>query len=44
MEKHLFLGTISGTSVDGLDIALLAVEGRNENSEISILQADTIET
>ncbi|MDG2277202.1 MAG: anhydro-N-acetylmuramic acid kinase [Pseudomonadales bacterium] len=43
MQKHLFLGTISGTSVDGLDIALLAVEGRNENSQISILQADTIE-
>ncbi|NKC00138.1 MAG: anhydro-N-acetylmuramic acid kinase [Pseudomonadales bacterium] len=38
----MFLGTISGTSVDGLDIALLEVGAGGANPQISILQAETI--
>ena len=35
MKKNIYIGTMSGTSVDGLDIAVLSIEDNNEFKLIS---------
>lgn len=41
-ETRKILGLMSGTSLDGLDIALCAISGSGENTEVKILEFETI--
>ncbi len=40
--NRLILGLMSGTSLDGLDIALCNVEGHGEDTKVELLQFETI--
>lgn len=41
-ESRVILGLMSGTSLDGVDLALCHVKGSGKNTEISILEYETI--
>nr|WP_315246484.1 anhydro-N-acetylmuramic acid kinase [uncultured Flavobacterium sp.] len=41
-ETRKILGLMSGTSLDGLDIALCAISGAGENTKVTILEFETI--
>ncbi len=41
-ETRKILGLMSGTSLDGLDIALCAISGSGENTDVKILEFETI--
>ncbi|WP_343614151.1 anhydro-N-acetylmuramic acid kinase [Flavobacterium sp.] len=41
-ETRKILGLMSGTSLDGLDIALCAVSGSGENTDVKVLEFETI--
>ena len=40
--KRLIIGLMSGTSLDGLDIALCAVEGSGPGTKLELLNFETI--
>ena len=40
-EKKLAVGLMSGTSIDGIDAALVEIEGNGENSKIRLIEFDT---
>src|SRR5450631_2245904 len=40
--QRLIIGLMSGTSVDGLDVALCKCSGSGTNTEIEILQFETV--
>ena len=40
--KRLIIGFMSGTSLDGLDIALCAVEGNGADTKLELLNFETI--
>ncbi|MDP5201079.1 anhydro-N-acetylmuramic acid kinase [Flavobacterium sp. DG2-3] len=41
-QTRKILGLMSGTSLDGLDIALCAISGSGENTDVKILEFETI--
>ncbi|WP_394774692.1 anhydro-N-acetylmuramic acid kinase [Flavobacterium sp.] len=41
-ETRKIIGLMSGTSLDGLDIALCAISGAGENTDVKILEFETI--
>lgn len=40
--NRLLIGLMSGTSLDGLDIALCRIEGHDKNTRVEVLQFETI--
>lgn len=41
-QKKMFIGLMSGTSLDGLDIALCAIEGNGLSTRLQLLQFETV--
>lgn len=41
--SRLIIGLMSGTSLDGLDVALCKITGSGENTEVQLLEFDTVD-
>ncbi|HEX2683215.1 MAG TPA: anhydro-N-acetylmuramic acid kinase [Ferruginibacter sp.] len=41
-SKRMIIGLMSGTSLDGLDIALCAIEGSGQDTKVELMHFDTI--
>ncbi len=42
-QSRIIIGLMSGTSLDGLDVALCEISGSGENTEIKLIQFDTVD-
>ncbi len=42
-QSRIIIGLMSGTSLDGLDVALCEISGSGEKTEVKLIQFDTVD-